>query len=93
LLPQVEEIKNQWVLFTSEGRRGRSEHEIGSLYWTVMVKRELSQIYQSIYVPTLTYGHELWLETERMSKQIQIADVAKISFLCRMSGLTLRDMV
>ncbi|KAK0155730.1 hypothetical protein N1851_001772 [Merluccius polli] len=36
-----------------------------ALYRTVVVKRELSRkvklsIYQSIYVPTLTYGHELW---------------------------------
>ena len=38
---------------------------------TVVVKRELSQkaklsIYRSIYIPTLTYGHELWVVTERI---------------------------
>jgi len=34
------------------------------------VKRELSRkaklsIYWSVYVPTLTYGHELWVATEK----------------------------
>ena len=37
-----------------------------TLKWIVAVKRELSQkeklsIYRSIYVPTLTYCHELWV--------------------------------
>ncbi|KAF7654265.1 hypothetical protein LDENG_00072170, partial [Lucifuga dentata] len=65
------------------------------LYRTVVVKRELSQkarltIYQSIYVPILTYGHELWVMTERTRSQIQAAEMR---FLCRVSGLTLRDRV
>ena len=39
--------------------------------WSVVVKRELSRkakfsIYKSIYIPTLTYGHELLVVTERM---------------------------
>ncbi|KAK3513794.1 hypothetical protein QTP70_028888 [Hemibagrus guttatus] len=78
LLSQVEEFKYLGVLFTSEGRM---DHEIDrwigaaaavmrSMYRSVVVKKELSQkaklsIYQSIYVPTLTYGHELWVMTER----------------------------
>ncbi|KAK3509992.1 hypothetical protein QTP70_024336, partial [Hemibagrus guttatus] len=78
VLPQVEEFKYLGVLFTSEGRM---DHEIDrrisaaaavmqSMYRSVVVKKELSQkaklsIYQSIYVPTLTYGHELWVMTER----------------------------
>ncbi len=41
-----------------------------------MVKGELSQkaklsIYQSIYVPTLTYSHELRVETERKRSRIR----------------------
>ena len=60
-----------------------------------MVKKELSRkaklsISQSIYVPTLTYGHELWVVTERTRLRIQ-AD--KMSFLRRVSGLSLRDRV
>lgn len=36
------------------------------LYQTVVVKRELSQkenlsVYQSTYIPTLTYNHEFWV--------------------------------
>ncbi|KAK3575378.1 hypothetical protein QTP86_025782 [Hemibagrus guttatus] len=79
VLPQVEEFKYLGVLFTSEGRMDREvDRRIGaaaavmrSMYQSVVVKKELSQkaklsIYQSIYVPTLTYGHELWVMTERV---------------------------
>ncbi|TWW59969.1 hypothetical protein D4764_05G0000590 [Takifugu flavidus] len=63
ILPQVEEYLG--VLFTSEGRM---EREIDRR--SVVVKRELSRkaklsIYRSIFVPTLTYGHELWVMTKR----------------------------
>ena len=66
-----------------------------ALYRSVVVKRELSQkaklsIYRSIYVPTLTYGHELWVVTERTRSRIQTAEM---SFLRRVSGLSLRDRV
>lgn len=46
-------------------------------------------IYQSIYVPALTYGHDLWVVTERMRSRIQ---ASKISFPCRVAGLSLRDI-
>ncbi|KAK3557981.1 hypothetical protein QTP86_005631 [Hemibagrus guttatus] len=78
VLPQVEEFKYLGVLFTSEGRMEREiDRRIGaaaavmrSMYRSVVVKKELSRkaklsIYQSIYAPTLTYGHELWVMTER----------------------------
>ncbi|KAK3514353.1 hypothetical protein QTP70_015882 [Hemibagrus guttatus] len=78
VLPQVEEFKYLGILFTSEGRMDREiDRRIGaaaavmrSMYRSVVVKKELSwkaklSIYQSIYVPTLTYGHELWVMTER----------------------------
>ncbi|KAK3553138.1 hypothetical protein QTP86_031724 [Hemibagrus guttatus] len=78
VLPQVEEFKYLGILFTSEGRMDREiDRRIGaaaavmrSMYRSVVVKKELSRkaklsIYQSIYVPTLTYGHELWVMTER----------------------------
>ena len=42
----------------------------------------------AIYVPTLTYGHELWVVTERTRTRIQ---AAKMSFLRRVAGLSLRD--
>ncbi|KAL6462549.1 hypothetical protein MHYP_G00289710 [Metynnis hypsauchen] len=102
-LPQVEEFKYLGILFTSEGRMEREvDRRIGAasavmwtLYRSVMVKRELSQkaklsIYRSIYVPTLTYGHELWVVTERTRSWIQVAEM---SFLRRVAGLSLRDRV
>ncbi|KAA0706920.1 hypothetical protein E1301_Tti002240 [Triplophysa tibetana] len=103
LLPQVEEFKYLGVLFTSEGRMEREiDRWIGaasavmrSLYRSVVVKKELSRkaklsIYRSIYVPTLTYGHELWVMTERTRSRIQAAEM---SFLCRVAGRSLRDRV
>ncbi|KAK3518667.1 hypothetical protein QTP70_007160 [Hemibagrus guttatus] len=79
VLPQVEEFKYLGVFFTSEGRMDREiDRRIGaaaavmrSMYRSVVVKKELSRkaklsIYQSIYIPTLTYGHELWVMTERV---------------------------
>ena len=47
-----------------------------------MVKRELSR--KAI---TLTYGHELWVVTERIRSRIQVAE---ISFLRRVGGCSLR---
>ncbi|KAK0135268.1 TATA box-binding protein-associated factor RNA polymerase I subunit A [Merluccius polli] len=101
ILPQVEEFKYLGVLFTSEGRM---EREIGrqigaasavmrTLHGSVVVKRELSRkaklsIYQSIYVPALTYGHELWVMTERTRSRVQA-----MSFLRRVAGLSLKDRV
>uniref|UniRef100_A0A8C6KT40 Reverse transcriptase domain-containing protein n=1 Tax=Nothobranchius furzeri TaxID=105023 RepID=A0A8C6KT40_NOTFU len=103
VLPQVEEFKYLGVLFTSEGRRDREiDRRIGSasavmpmLSRCVVVKRELSQkarlsIYRSIYVPILTYGHELWVMTKRTRSRIQAAEM---SFLRRVAGLSLRDRV
>ncbi|KAK3568618.1 hypothetical protein QTP86_010635 [Hemibagrus guttatus] len=51
-------------------RIGAAAAVMRSMYQSVVVKKELSQkaklsIYQSIYVPTLTYGHELWVMTKR----------------------------
>uniref|UniRef100_A0A3B3CJV2 Reverse transcriptase domain-containing protein n=1 Tax=Oryzias melastigma TaxID=30732 RepID=A0A3B3CJV2_ORYME len=102
-LPQVEEFKYLGVLFTSDGRSEREiDRRIGaasaimrSLYRFVVVKRELSQkaklsIYRSIFVPVLTYGHELWVVTERTRSRLQAAEM---SFLRRVAGRSLRDRV
>ena len=67
-----------------------------TLRQSVVVKRELIQnakfsIYRSIYVSTLTYGHELWV-VNRMRKILQI-QAAEMSFLRRVAGLRLRDRV
>ncbi|KAI3363351.1 hypothetical protein L3Q82_011976, partial [Scortum barcoo] len=105
VLPQVEEFKYLGVLFTSEGKIEREiDRRIGaassavmrSVYRTVVVKKELSRkvklsIYRSIYVPTLTYGHELWVMTERTRSRIQAG--GEMSFLRRVAGRSLRDRV
>ncbi|KAK3539665.1 hypothetical protein QTP70_011111 [Hemibagrus guttatus] len=103
VLPKVEEFKYLGVLFMSEGRMDREiDRRIGaaaavmrSMYRSVVMKKKLSRkaklsIYQSIYVPTLTYGHELWVMTERIRSRIQAAEM---SFLCRVAGCSLRDKV
>ena len=60
-----------------------------------MTKRELNQkaklsVYRAIFVPTLTYGHEVWVMTERIRSRIQAAEM---SFLRRVAGVSLRDRV
>jgi len=102
-LPQAKEFKYLGVLFTSEGKMEREiDRRIGAapavkqaLDRSVLVKRELSRkaklsIYWSVYVPILTYGHELWVVTERTRSRIQVAEM---SFLRRVAGLSLRDRV
>ncbi|TWW63109.1 hypothetical protein D4764_03G0001170 [Takifugu flavidus] len=103
ILPHVGEFKYLGVLFTSEGRMEKEiDRRIGAasavmrtLHQSVVVKRELSQeaklsIYRSIFVLTLTYGHELWVMTERTRSWVQ---AAKMSFLRWVAGLSLRDRV
>ena len=78
LLPPSEEFKYLRVLVTSEGRMERErDRRTGAasavmrmLKQSVVVKRELSQkatlsIYRSIYIPTLTYDHDVWVVTKR----------------------------
>uniref|UniRef100_A0A3Q2GNP4 NACHT domain-containing protein n=1 Tax=Cyprinodon variegatus TaxID=28743 RepID=A0A3Q2GNP4_CYPVA len=103
VLPLVEEFKYLGVLFTNQGKMEREiDRCIGAasaikraLYQSVVVKTELSQkakpsIYCSIYIPTLIYGHQLWVMTKRMRSRIQAADM---SFLHSVSGLSFREMM
>ncbi len=100
-LPQVEEFKYLGVLFTSEGRMEcEIDRQIGAvaaamrmMYRSVVVKKKLSlkaklSIYRSIYIPTLTYGHELWVMTEWIKCRIQAAEM---SFPRRVAGRSLRE--
>lgn len=57
---------------------------------TNRTKTKLS-ISQSIFVPTLIYGHEVWVMTERIRLQIQI-QVAEMGFR-RVAGVSLREML
>ena len=77
ILPQVEMFKYLGVLFTSEGKTKQEvNRRIGAsaVMWTLhqcaVLNRELNRkvklsIYWSICIPTLTYGHKLWVLTER----------------------------
>ena len=61
----------------------------------IVVKKELSRkvklsICRSIYTPTLTYGHKLWVVSERTRSRIQ---AAKNCFCRRVAGLSVRDRV
>jgi len=78
-----------------DGRIGAVSAVLRALHRPVVVKKKLSQkaklsIYLSIYVHILTYGHELWVVTERTRLRIQAAEMG---FLRRVSGLSLRDRV
>ena len=98
---QVKEFKYLGVLFVGEGtieceisQRIRAAGAVlRSLYHTVVTKRELSRkaklsIYRSIFVPTLTYGHEGLVMTEMMRLGVQ---AAKMGFLRRVDNISLRD--
>ncbi|KAK0150839.1 hypothetical protein N1851_008038 [Merluccius polli] len=76
------------VLFTSEGRMEREiDRRIGA---ASAVMQTLHRSVVSIFVPALTYGHELWVVTKRTRSRVQAAEM---SFLRRVAGLSLRDRV
>ena len=79
----MDEFKYLSVLFMSEGKTEREvDRRIGAalavmqmLKWSIVVRRELSQmaklsIYRSLYVLTLINGHELRLVTEIMKLRL-----------------------
>ena len=76
-------------------RNGAAGVVLHALHHTVVTKMELSwkaklSIYRSVFVPTLTYGHERWVITERMRSWLQAAEM---SFLRRVAGVSLRNRV
>ena len=75
-----------------DGQIGTASAVMQLLKLSVVVKIELSEkaklsIYRSIYVPTLTYGQELRVVTERM----RFANTSSQNefFFCRVAGLSL----
>ena len=72
-----------------------SYHHLSNIAHTAAIEPPASILlllflHQSIFVPTLTYGHELWVVTERTRSRVQAAEM---SFLRRVAGLSLRDRV
>lgn len=66
------------------------------LYLSIIVKRELIlkmklSVYRFIYIPTLIYGHKLWVVTERTRSWIQMANMGFPPWGVR--ALSLKDRV
>jgi len=83
--PQAKEFKYLGVLFTSEGQMEGDRQADRCSCTGPSGEEELSRMAKlsicwSVYVPTLTDGHELWVVTERTRSRIQ---AAKMSFLHR----------
>ncbi|KAI3375113.1 hypothetical protein L3Q82_021636 [Scortum barcoo] len=81
------QVRERWSVRLTGGLVQRPQL-CAVMYRTIVVKKELNRkaklsIYQSIYAPTLTYGHKLWEMTERTRSRIQ---AAKMSFLRRVDG-------
>ena len=97
-LQQVETFKYLEVVFKTDGRRsrkidtrvGKANAVLREFYRYVVTKRELSNtvklsVFKSVFVPNLTYGHEIWVMTERILTQVQ---TPKMGFLRRVNGVT-----
>jgi hypothetical protein len=80
-LNQVNNFKYLGVQFSDDGKQdGEIDRRIGaasgilrSLYRSVVTKAELSKktklaIFKSVYRPTLIYGHEQWILTEKITR-------------------------
>jgi len=93
--PRLSLVTILFVIFMDRiSRRSRGEESVrfGDIRIVSLLFSDdvVLSIYRSIYVPTLTYGHKLWVVTERMRSPIQ---AAKMCFLRRVAGLSLRDRV
>ena len=59
-------------------------------WWRELSQKAKLSIYRSIFVPTLTYGHEGWVMTERTRSRIQSVEMG---FFRRVASVSLRDRV
>jgi len=71
--------------------KGRTLRNV--LYHTILVKKEITvatklTCYQSLFVPTLTYGHEAWTLTKERTDRLKTLEMKFIRPAC---GYTLRD--
>ena len=100
-LKQVEKFKYLGIEFSNDARQnceidrriGSGSAILRSLYPSVVTKKEVSRrarmaIFNAVYRPTVTYGHEQWVMTERIRSRIRAAEMR---FLRRATALTLRD--
>ena len=102
-LKQVERFKYLGVAFTSDVKQneeldtrvGKASAVMRALHYSVVMKRELSKkakllIFQTVFVPIVTYGHESWVMTKRVRSQVQASEMR---FLRKIEGVTLFNKV
>ena len=102
-LKQVEKFKYLGIAFTSDGsqdeeldtRIGKASAVMRALHNAVVMKRELLKkaklsIFNAVFVPILTFGHESWVMTERVRSQEQASEMR---FLQKIEGVTLFSKV
>ena len=78
-LKQVEKFKYLGVVFTSDGRQdeeldtriGKASAVMRALHYSVVMKTRIVlkaklSTFEAVFVPTLTYGHEFWVMTEKV---------------------------
>ena len=103
---QVEQVSNIRYLGTIIDEKGDYAGEINSriasttnLYHMMknefIGKREISvktktTVYKAIYLPTLLYGCESWVTTERLHQKLQAAEM---KYLRRVAGFSLLDKI
>ena len=99
-LKQVEKLKYVGVAFTSDGKQdqeldtriGKASAVMRALHYSVVMKREFSKkakfaIFKTVFVLILTYGHESWVMTNRVQKQVQASEMR---FLRKIKGVRVR---
>ena len=87
-LKQLKKFKYLGIAFTSDGRQdgelntgiGKACAVMRALHYSVVMKRELSKkaklsIFKTVFVPSLTYGHEFWVMTETVRSQVQASEM------------------
>jgi hypothetical protein len=102
-LKQVDRFKYLGVMFTDDGKQeaeldsrlGKASTVMRELNRSVVLKRELRTkaklaVFKSVYLPTLTYGHECWIMSEKVRSRLQAAEMR---FLRRVAGFTRLDRV
>ena len=102
-LNQVEKFKYFGVEFSNDVRQDceidrrmeAASAMLRSIYRSVVTKKEVSQrakiaIFKAVCRPTLIYGHEQWVMTERIRSRIP---VSAMRFLRKAAVGTLRDRI
>ncbi|KAJ3655554.1 hypothetical protein Zmor_014678 [Zophobas morio] len=102
-LEQVKHFNYLGVTIDDTGRQEADNTEriekCNKLYYainnTFINKREISQktkmsVYKTIYLPTLTYGCETWVLSQKMKSRLEANEM---KYLRRVIGVTLRDHI